>query len=223
MIFAYRTLILSSSLHLAPRILILAVILFFISTMVLVVKRSREKDYILRLQKRITAHPYEKALSIFIFLITSLHTFILSVVLSPFRCYPQADGTSTLIPKPSEDCYGFTWRRNLPFIVFGLFQILAIPCFLLYICWNFKAQKSNNFFLWRYGILFRPYKDEVFYWEVIVMLRKTFFVLLVDISNGLKKSLRIYLTMLFLLMSFLAEGLLRPHQKQGVSTFTAMS
>jgi hypothetical protein len=203
--------------------LIVGFILFLIASVVLVVKGLRQTDYIDRIKKRIIAHPFERALSIFIFLITSMYTFILSVVLSPFRCFPQADGTSTLIPNPSEDCYGPSWRRNLPFISFGLLQILAIPSGLLFVCWKFKSQMSNNYFQWRYGILFRPYREELFYWEVVVMLRKTFFVVLVDISNGLKGALRIYLTVLFLLLSFVAEGLLRPHRIQGVSTIATMS
>jgi hypothetical protein len=91
--------------------LVLPSVLFFESLIIIGIKTWRRPTYLSHLRHRISAHPFEKALSIYIFLLTSLYTFIVSVALSPFRCYPQADGSYTLIPNPSQDCL-MTHGRN---------------------------------------------------------------------------------------------------------------
>lgn len=66
--------------------------------------------------------PFENALSMYIFMLTSLFTFLLSIAFAPFRCYPQSNGTYSMIPKPSEGCYDATWNQHLLLIIVGMIE-----------------------------------------------------------------------------------------------------
>lgn len=86
------------------------------------------------------------------------------LLFAPFRCYPQSDGSYTLIPKPSEDCFGSSWKSRLLVIAFGILEISMIPLGIFVILRRYKGNMENNsVFQWRYGLLTRSYKPQ-YYW-----------------------------------------------------------
>jgi hypothetical protein len=201
--------------------IILASVLFFEALVIIGVKQTRDKEYLTHLQRRVSAHPFEKALSIYIFLITSLYTFIVSAVLSPFRCYPQADGSYTLIPNPSQNCFEETWKSHLPLIGFGILQIVLIPLLLMMILYKYKTNRTNSVYEWRYGLLTRPFKDEFCYWEFVLLVKKTVIVTLVDATNGYSAHTRVFITLSFLIAVFALETIFRPYKAHGLASLAA--
>jgi hypothetical protein len=199
------------------------VLLLSIAVIVVLFNRCKDQDYFEKLRRRLDSSPFERALSVYIFLLTGMYTFISSSSFSPFRCYPQADGTYTLIPDSTQDCYGQEWKKHIWIIAIGLLQIILIPIALIVILSQYKKNRYNNFYDWRYGLLFRSYKEEYFFWEVVIMLRKTLFVFLVDASNAFTTSLRIFFILLFLITNFVAESILRPYKQQGIRTLASLS
>eukprot|EP00475_Leptophrys_vorax_P011434 TRINITY_DN17979_c0_g3_i1.p1 TRINITY_DN17979_c0_g3~~TRINITY_DN17979_c0_g3_i1.p1 ORF type:complete len:586 (+),score=97.35 TRINITY_DN17979_c0_g3_i1:57-1760(+) len=199
----------------------LAVILALIAWIVLKVKGKRHPDFLNHLQRRTFAHPFEKALAIYIFLLASMYTYFVSVAFSPLRCFPQADGTYTLIPNPSQDCYGPEWNRFLPLIVLGIMQICLIPPALLWIVMNYRKYKRNNVFLWRYGLLFKAYTEDFYWWELAIFVRKLVFVALVDSTNGINLKLRMFSILFLLITMFLIEGTLRPFRHKGLGVLSS--
>eukprot|EP00475_Leptophrys_vorax_P043779 TRINITY_DN8527_c0_g1_i2.p1 TRINITY_DN8527_c0_g1~~TRINITY_DN8527_c0_g1_i2.p1 ORF type:complete len:791 (-),score=112.92 TRINITY_DN8527_c0_g1_i2:55-2364(-) len=202
---------------------ILPALLLLICCCVMLVKYLRDREYLAQLKQRLSPHPFEKALAMYIFLISSMYTYLLSVVLSPFRCYPQIDGSYTLIPKPTENCFDANWMKRAPLIAFGILQIIVIPGLILTIYFQRKKHSLSNYFEWRYGLLFRPYRENFFYWELVIILRKTALVMMVDVSNGMQSALRIFLIMIFLVIVFAIEGVCQPLIAKGISILASIS
>jgi hypothetical protein len=201
--------------------IILPTILFLLSCAVLAVEYKRNPKLWDDIQKRKVPHPFEKALSLFIFIITALYTALMTFVLAPFRCLPQSNGTYTLIPNPSENCFDEKWRSHMPFIAFGLLQIVVIPICLIGIYSRHRRNQQSNFYRWRYGLLFRAYKDEFYWWELVIVIRKTAFVFLVDATNDLETPMRFFVIMVFLTLNFALESICRPYRIQGIHTISS--
>jgi hypothetical protein len=204
--------------------IIVPVLLLCVAGSIILVLYLNDKTYISNmLRRRVKATPLEKALSVYMFLLTGMFTFISSTSFSPFRCYPQEDGSFTLISNPTQDCFGPEWKSHSWVIAIAILQIILIPIALIYILSRHKENITNNVYLWRYGLLFRSYKPEYFYWEVLIMLRKTMLVFLVDASNAFNTTTRVFFILLFLILNFVAESILRPHKIQGIRTIASLS
>jgi hypothetical protein len=156
--------------------------------------------------------PLERAYSLFLFISTSLYTFILSSVFSPFRCYRQPDGSQTLIPKPTESCFNDSWKSHLPIITLGMLIALSIPLILLILLYFNRSGMESNVFRRRYGMLVVPYRMKFFWWELVLMFRKALLVMLIDLSNNQSVFLRNYGVILFLLIIALIEAYVQPYK-----------
>jgi hypothetical protein len=190
--------------------IVLAILLVVSSLVRLYVWKVRPNTLV----RRTLADPFERALSMYIFLLTSLFVYLLSITFSPFRCFPQIDGTQTLLPNPSQDCYGKEWKANLGFIVFALFEVVSIPCLLAFVLYSNRNNLKSNTFQWRFGILTRGYTDDFFYWEIVSMIKKAATVMTVDLTNGLSPYLKTFIFMLILAFMVGVESICRPYQKQ---------
>jgi hypothetical protein len=47
---------------------------------------------------------YDRFVALILMLTSTFYTFLLSLVLSAFRCYPQEDGKYIFLPSPHLDC-----------------------------------------------------------------------------------------------------------------------
>jgi hypothetical protein len=171
--------------------------------------------------RQFSASPFERAFSVFLFLITSLFTFIVSIAFSPFRCSLQVDGSYTLIPKPSEDCFSTEWFSHLWLTLIALSFILFVPVVLFFKLRSFKGRFQSNIFVWRYGILTHVYKEKYYYWEILSMLRKSVIVVIVDLFSDFPVSLRYFVLVTFLLVWMSLESWIQPFKHEGFSTIVA--
>jgi hypothetical protein len=195
-----------------PLILLGAILI--IACIIYGVKLIRNRD---AFSQHKVATPFEKGLSVYFFLLTSLFIYQLSVAFAPFRCFPQIDGTSTLIPNPQENCYDVEWRQNSIFVAIAMLEVILIPCSLAALLYRYKNDRQSNFFEWRYSVLTKSYREEYYWWEIFSMLRKAALVMIIDLSNGVSPYFRGYIIVLFLIASMAIDSICRPYVHEGMT------
>jgi hypothetical protein len=102
-------------------------------------------------------------------------------------------------------------------IFLGVFEVVLLPLGLLLILWNYSS--SDNKFEWRFGHLTRKYKDKYYFWEVVMMLKKLIFVMVVDLTNDYNRSLRAFLAESVLVTGVFAEFMVRPRKETNKVNF----
>jgi hypothetical protein len=151
--------------------------LILVSLMILIAKLEFKwkETRLSSTQMKQTAFVKDRIISQLVFYGVTLYTFIFSSAISPFRCIQQTDGTFFLVEFPTERCYSGKWLRNLPFVVIFLFIYgLLFPLVLIFIfLWYGRGDgKDSLWFSSRFGLLTRPYRRRVYYWEMINLLRR---------------------------------------------------
>jgi hypothetical protein len=73
------------------------------------------------------ASPIHKSISFFLMILSTLFFYVLSSILSSFRCYPQDDGSYTLLSSPSYNCYDKQWLNYFFVIFLGICIVIAVP------------------------------------------------------------------------------------------------
>jgi hypothetical protein len=164
-----------------------------------------------RKESRLLASALDKSIALFFVVLTNMYTFILSNVLSAFRCFPQDDGTFTLLSSPALDCYDSYWNDHIPILSFGILMIILIPVALFIKLYLNRSNRMSNKFYWRFSRFFEPYKPKFYYWEVVVMIRRTIFVALVDLTNSWQKLERAFVLITFLIFESFVDIICQPY------------
>ncbi|KAJ3451043.1 g protein-coupled receptor-related [Anaeramoeba flamelloides] len=111
------------------------------------------------------------------------YTFILSFcyaivcywVLRPMDCTSYDTGFSVFDPEPQYSCEGSRYGALLAFsIIFVLVYVIGIPFWMYY---QFQKNKDRVTFREEYGLLIGRFKDEWYFWEIIIMGRRLSFVM----------------------------------------------
>jgi hypothetical protein len=97
----------------------------------------------------------------------------------------------------------------------------VIPPALMFILYKYNKNRGNNTYEWRYSLLTRPFKYQYYWWELVHLLKKTVLVVLVDATNGYSTQSRIFITLMFLIMVFVLESILRPYKAEGLATLAS--
>jgi hypothetical protein len=165
------------------------------------------------------ANAFERGLSFYLRAIVGLYTFLISVGLSPFRCYPQEDGTYTLVPSSSLNCYDKNWASHWFTIGVGLSQLIAVPCFLIGLFWKYNNPelRQQNKFLWRYGMITRSFKPQFFWWSLLLLFKKTCLVMFIDLTNSYSPYIRVGLTLIVIFLAMTIDGFCKPYVVEGIS------
>eukprot|EP01114_Cavostelium_apophysatum_P014273 TRINITY_DN3657_c0_g1_i2.p1 TRINITY_DN3657_c0_g1~~TRINITY_DN3657_c0_g1_i2.p1 ORF type:complete len:301 (-),score=74.73 TRINITY_DN3657_c0_g1_i2:67-969(-) len=108
-------------------------------------------------------------------LLDLLYIYMISTGFEIFRCYSQPDGTDSLVVAPSITCYESQWYGLVPpsiisMVVWGLGTPLLFAL-LLYLHKKKRLgseSKANR----TVSYLMSRWKEEKFYWQLIIMLRK---------------------------------------------------
>ncbi|KAJ6243778.1 g protein-coupled receptor-related [Anaeramoeba flamelloides] len=111
------------------------------------------------------------------------YTFILSFcyvivcywVLKPMDCTNYETGFSVFDPEPQYACEGSRYGALLAFsIIFVLVYVVGIPLWMYY---QFQKNKDRVTFREEYGLLIGRFKDEWYFWEIVLMGRRLMFVM----------------------------------------------
>lgn len=123
-----------------------------------------------------------RVFSIFAFAVSSMYLFIVSSILQPFACFKASDGVYVMTNNPSEYCYSGTWLKRLPWITFFLvFYGIGFPLLTLRILVKNKAVMKQDQFNNVFGSLVSPYRSSMYFWEIVAMLKKTVFAIILTI------------------------------------------
>jgi hypothetical protein len=174
------------------------------------------------MESKLKPNPYERAIFLYSWGLSSMYTSICSMGLAPFRCYKQDDGSQTLVPAPYLDCFDSKWRENWFPILLGLSYIILIPTFFIWILWSYKQNQFSNSFHFRYGFIVRGLKKEFYWWNLWQMLRKAVVVMMVDLTSTYNVYLRTFLVVMILLIGMFVETILQPREEMGVATFVSV-
>jgi hypothetical protein len=166
---------------------------------------------------------FDKSSSAVLIFASSLHTFGLSTAFSAFRCFPQEDGSYTLLSSPSMDCYDSLWYANSWAIVLGIASVFILPIFLSRVLYVNFGKTNHNIFHWRYGHLVNKYRQKYYYWEVVQLLWKTLFVCIVDLTNSWSKFERSFLLVVYFLLCICVESVVRAYDKNHLFIFEMRS
>jgi hypothetical protein len=169
------------------------------------------------LHSRKVANPFERAFSLYIGAGIGLQTYLISIGLAPFRCFQQLDGTYTLVSASKYNCYDSEWRSHGLVISIGLIQIgLPIIALVVIFCLA-KSRRQENSFMWVFGMLMFNYKDQFYWWEGVLVVKKVAFVMIVDLMNGYNRHLRVFLAEGVLIAGVFLETLCQPRVDLSVS------
>jgi hypothetical protein len=115
---------------------------------------------------------------------------------------------------PSTRCYGSVWRAHLPEMMFFLLLNGVFgPLFIIYSFWTNRHFPEREPFRSRFLPLMIPYKREYFFWELVIMLKRSSFVISNSFltSKGASYTAKFF-TSICILFSFLwVEILCQPY------------
>jgi hypothetical protein len=174
------------------------------------------------MESKLKPNPYERAIFLYSSGLSSMYTFICSIGLAPFRCYEQDDGSQTLVPAPSLDCFDSRWKENWFLVLLGLSYVIFIPLYFFWILWMYKQNEYSNTFHFQYGFIVRGLKKKFYWWNLFQMLRKAVVVMLVDLTSTYNVYLRTFLVIMTLLFGMFVETILQPREETGIATFVAV-
>jgi hypothetical protein len=164
--------------------------------------------------------------SYFIFFGINLYTFILSSIISPLKCVEQSDGSYFIDTFPSELCYQSEWNKNFPFVLLFFFAYgFLIPACLAFVLFRYGRGDGSDtlWFTVRFGFLTKPYRKEVYYWELVNLLRRAAFVASTSFwrSNSSQYEVKMMTTLLLLFFFLWFDIFVSPYS-QGTRTTAAM-
>ncbi|KAJ3443190.1 repeat outer membrane protein [Anaeramoeba flamelloides] len=96
-------------------------------------------------------------------------------MMKPMDCTKYSTGFTVFDPEPTYSCDGSRYSTLLAFsIIFFLIYSCGIPLWMFY---QFKKNKDTISFREEYGLLIGRFKDEWYYWELVLMMRRLLFVI----------------------------------------------
>ena len=117
------------------------------------------------------------------FLVFSLFWMYMGVtnmMFSTFKCEEASDGSRYMSEAAYIVCDSteHTWMRRAAWVGIPLY-VIGIPALLTYFIYRNRNQLDSNTFLGRYGYLYAPFKDELRYWSLFVLLARKFLLVIV--------------------------------------------
>jgi hypothetical protein len=163
--------------------------------------------------------------SVFVVLCSTLYTFLVSSAIEPFNCIRTDGGSANpiyfMVSSPLHRCYDAEWYQHLPGVLLACFvYVLGIPFAMGFLLFRHRKNLDDPNFLTRYRALFRPFRRIYFFWELVVMLKKASFIVIVRVlssrpntSYGTK-----FVSSISIIGTFLAiEVLAQPYSKRSIN------
>lgn len=126
------------------------------------------------LSARISAfcNGYFQAINVF-------YTLIISAVVEPFLCSPQNDGSYMMVKNPSVQCFSDDWKKVLYFYIIpmGILWGLLLPVATSILLFKNRRRIESPYFLNYFGFLTQSYRPELYWYEMIMILKKVLFMI----------------------------------------------
>jgi hypothetical protein len=162
----------------------------------------------------------QRVMSLFSFVVVTLYTLAISTVVQPFNCAKQPDGSYLLTKSSNISCFNSDWLWHLPWVViFMLVYGIAFPAVITYFFVKYRRDVNTAWFQSRFRSLVSPYSMMFFYWELVIMLKRSIFV----VSNDFMSLSNSYLVKYFIGIGLLCAYLwidvnIRPYRQDSFNT-----
>jgi hypothetical protein len=152
------------------------------------------------------------------FILIALYTSSISVALTPFNCKMQPNGTYTLLKDSSIICYDAEWYNHLWVVILAILLCpIAVPVGLFLIYFKKRNHHNSVSFLKTYDLLVSPYRPPYYYWELVVLMKRTFFVLSTDFLGEFSYSVRYSVSIVVLGTFFWVEAMCLPYSGEALN------
>jgi hypothetical protein len=141
------------------------------------------------------------------------YTYMVVEVTKPFNCIKELDGSYSLNASPDLRCYDQEWKTMLPGVcLFLVIYLILLPGALLVLFVRYRKQTKDRWFASRFGVLISYFKPRYFYWEMVLLFKKTCFSLATNVFASFMSTLTRYFTILsFLFVFLMVEVLCLPY------------
>ncbi|KAJ6235482.1 insulin-like growth factor binding protein [Anaeramoeba flamelloides] len=142
-------------------------------------------------------------INVYLTLLTLLYLILAQKSLEIFNCQFEQSSQKYLLSSDSNYyCFDSTWFKILPFgIIFTILNIVGTPSLIVYLLIKNSKKLNEKEFDLKFGLLCSRYYKNFFFWEIIIMVRKLFIVIIeIFLSNHTTISL---IFMLFVIIAFL--------------------
>ncbi|KAJ6249797.1 g protein-coupled receptor-related [Anaeramoeba flamelloides] len=151
--------------------------------------------------------------NVYLTLLTLLYLILSQKCLQVFDCkYDSSSKNYIFQPEPNYNCFEKWWYQKLfiASIIFIIFYIIGIPFLILYLLIkNSKILTETQFDL-KFGLLCTRYNKNFFFWEIIIMIRKLFLIIMtLFISNF--PTFQLILIVLVLLVALVIQQIYKPY------------
>jgi hypothetical protein len=159
-------------------------------------------------------HFISLGVSLLIFMVVTLHAFLVVSGVSPFKCIPSGSNYY-LFDNTAIACFDSTWYSWLgAVIVFALLYAIGLPGTLIYLFYRNRDKINTEEFKMRYGSITHQYRDEMFWWELVQVSKRTCFA---TINIFLKlinvQDLAVFITMLLLASFQVLQSAYMPYKE----------
>eukprot|EP00475_Leptophrys_vorax_P015753 TRINITY_DN22088_c0_g3_i1.p1 TRINITY_DN22088_c0_g3~~TRINITY_DN22088_c0_g3_i1.p1 ORF type:complete len:394 (+),score=81.76 TRINITY_DN22088_c0_g3_i1:116-1297(+) len=152
----------------------------------------------------------------------TLHTSCISSAVSPFNCEEQPDQTFTLVKDPSITCFGSEWINHLWLIALVVIIYTSlVPIGMMLIFQKARTNQEGKGFMRNYDFLLAPYKPSHQYWELVLLLKRSAFVLSISFFSGASYATRFGIMISILLIFFWLTVFLSPYRDETLNIFDA--
>jgi hypothetical protein len=123
--------------------------------------------------RSISLYPIDRFIYCFILLFNFVYVYLIATLIEPMNCY-QTGISIRLAANSSKVCFDNEWRKQYiaPAIIYSFLYVIIVPVLYGYI---FKANRSKiheNVFQDRFGSLTRPYKPNLYWYEIVAIVKK---------------------------------------------------
>jgi hypothetical protein len=154
----------------------------------------------------------------FSFLIVGLYTFLSSSAVEPFNCIKQTDGSFVLAKLRSENCFSGTWNNYAAAIyIFFILYCFIIPSILAYILIKNRKNIGTVEFELNFGSITSPYKRKYYFWELFIVLRRSFFVISNNFLSFQAEDSRYAVGIFFLLGFLFLDVIFAPYKNNNLN------
>eukprot|EP00475_Leptophrys_vorax_P019004 TRINITY_DN25968_c0_g1_i3.p1 TRINITY_DN25968_c0_g1~~TRINITY_DN25968_c0_g1_i3.p1 ORF type:complete len:750 (+),score=136.20 TRINITY_DN25968_c0_g1_i3:230-2251(+) len=165
----------------------------------------------------------ERILTMFGTLVTATYTLTVSNSFSPFDCTKQPDGTFLMTKNSSVYCYEAEWRSYLGITVFFLiFYSFLVPGSIAVRFFMQRKDPDNPEFQSRFKSLVSPYRREFFYWELILMLKRSLFFIALQFLSSYSYSSKFFSVLIMLFVFFCVDIVIFPFSSQYLNVFSTL-
>jgi hypothetical protein len=148
------------------------------------------------------------------FISLALYTTSVLSALAPFNCVSQSKKL-VLLRDPSITCFGETWGSHLFFIImFLLLYLVAVPVAISTTLFRNRKRLSNPDCISTWGFLFLPYRPAFFWWELVVILKRTGFMLISEFLGFLPAYLKVGISVIWIFAGTTFEISVQPYAKK---------